>query len=324
MNEKKMNAVFERMSPTKEQREKMFDKINKENASGNKRRNINFKKVPAFIAAAAVIIMSTTTVYATNAFGIADFLGKVFKGGETLETSAYIPLTEKTSTNADVDMNVLGVIASESSVNVIVELTRNDGKDFPERFECIESGFHFNNAVFGYGSSRSHIITEGNKAIVLFNANVCGNTVDGEEVTIEMTDLCERDMETVFIEGEWSVTFDVEQTLEPLSIKEKTTDEGIVIKNAEITPLSISVTFENIPEKYYQNEDPSANGFLSSCDECIVVMKDGTKIAATGGAGAAYDIGEHRTESEFTFSTVIDMNEVDYILIKGEKLEIDK
>ena len=57
------------------------------------------------------------------------------KGGETLETSAYIPLTEKTSTNADVDMNVLGVIASESSVNVLVELTRNDGKDFPERFE---------------------------------------------------------------------------------------------------------------------------------------------------------------------------------------------
>ena len=221
-------------------------------------------------------------------------------------------------------MNVLGVIASESSVNVLVELTRNDGKDFPERFECIESGFHFNNAVFGYGSSRSHIITEGNKAIVLFNARVCGNTVDGEEVTIIMTDLCERDMETVFIEGEWSVTFDVEQTLEPLSIKEKTTDEGIVIKNAEITPLSISVTFENIPEKYYQNEDPSANGFMPSCDECIVVMKDGTKIAATGGAGAAYDIGEHRTESEFTFSTVIDMNEVDYILIKGEKLEIDK
>jgi hypothetical protein len=32
-------------------------------------------------------------------------------------------------------MNVLGVIASESSVNVLVELTRNDGKDFPERFE---------------------------------------------------------------------------------------------------------------------------------------------------------------------------------------------
>ena len=44
MNEKKMNAVFERMSPTKEQREKMFDKINKENTSGNKRKNIKFKK----------------------------------------------------------------------------------------------------------------------------------------------------------------------------------------------------------------------------------------------------------------------------------------
>ncbi len=321
MNKERINKAFARMSPTKEQREKMFDKIKKPE---ERRKNIHLKKIPAIVAVAAVIIMSTTTVYATNAFGIADFLGKVFKGGETLETSAYIPLTEKTSTNADVDMNVLGVIASESSVNVIVELTRNDGKDFPERFECIESGFHFNNAVFGYGSSRSHIITEGNKAIVLFNANVCGNTVDGEEVTIKMTDLCERDMETVFIEGEWSVTFDVEQTLEPLSIKEKTTDEGIVIKNAEITPLSISVTFENIPEKYYQNEDPSANGFLPSCDECIVVMKDGTKIAATGGAGAAYDIGEHRTESEFTFSTVIDMNEVDYILIVGEKLEIQR
>ncbi len=317
----RINKAFARMSPTKEQREKMFDKIKKPE---ERRKNIHLKKIPAIVAVAAVFIMSTTTVYATNAFGIADFLGKVFEGGETLETSAYIPLTEKTSTNADVDMNVLGVIASESSVNVLVELTRNDGKDFPERFECIESGFHFNNAVFGYGSSRSHIITEGNKAIVLFNANVCGNTVDGEEVTIEMTDLCERDMETVFIEGEWSVTFDVEQTLEPLSIKEKTTDEGIVIKNAEITPLSISVTFENIPEKYYQNEDPSANGFMPSCDECIVVMKDGTKIVATGGAGAAYDIGEHRTESEFTFSTVIDMNEVDYILIKGEKLEIQR
>jgi hypothetical protein len=46
-----------------------------------------------------------------------------------------VPLTEKTSTNADVDMNVLGVIASESSVNGLVELTRNDGKDFPERFK---------------------------------------------------------------------------------------------------------------------------------------------------------------------------------------------
>lgn len=62
--------------------------------------------------------------------------------------------------------------------------------------------------------------------------------------------------------------------------------------------------------------------FFPSPDDCIVVMKDGTKIEATGGAGAAYDIIEHKTDFEFTFSKVIDINEVDYVLIFGEKLEI--
>lgn len=62
--------------------------------------------------------------------------------------------------------------------------------------------------------------------------------------------------------------------------------------------------------------------FFPSPDDCIVVMKDGTKIEATGGAGAAYNMEEHKTDAEFTFDTVIDINEVDYVMIKGEKLEI--
>lgn len=317
MNEEKINKLFDRMSPTKEQREKMFDKIiNPEET----RKKIRFKKIPAIIAVAAVFVMSTVTVYATNTFGIADFLGKVFDGGETLETSTYIPLTEKTSTNADIDVNVSGVIASESSVNVIVELSRKDGKDFPENIRFLNENFDINPNEYGYGLSRSHFQTDGNKAVAVYNLNICGQSVDGIEATLTLADLCDEKNE-VFVDGEWSVTFDVKSTLMPTALKEKTTDEGIII-NAELTPLSISATFENIPEKYYQNEDPLFNGYMPSHADCCIVLKDGRKIKATGGAGAAYNMEEHKTDAEFTFDTVIDINEVDYVLIVGEKLEI--
>ena len=346
MNDKHINRAFEQMSPTKEQREKMFDRIKNENTEEKRTKGIRFRKIPVIIGIASVFLMSTTAVYATNAFGAAEWITKIFEGGEALESSVYVPSVEKNVTSEDIDINVLGVLASESNVHVIVELTRNDGEDFPEKMSARKEWIDASSETsFGMAYSHGGFEVTGNKAVVVYDISLHGFSVDGQEMTINMGDFCDdeefdrlypRDIDdkeytpeevreiikpSIFIEDICSVTFKVESTITSVELTEVTKADGIVI-NGKITPISVSATFENIPDEYFNPEIPN-DGFFVGNNECIVVMKDGREIVATGCAGTSYGIGEgNKTITEFTFDTVIDINEVDYVTVMREKLEI--
>lgn len=346
MNDKHINRAFEQMSPTKEQREKMFDRIKNEVLDEKRTKRIRFRKIPVIIGIASVFLMSTTTVYATNAFGAAEWITKIFDGGEALESSVYVPPVEKNVTSEDVDINILGVLASESNVHVIVELTRTDGEDFPEKMSARKEWIDASSETsFGMSYSRGGFEVTGNKAVVVYNVSLCGFSIEGQEMTINMGDFCDdeefdrlypRDIDSrgytpeevreiiepsIFSEDMCSITFKVGSTVTGVELTDVTRADGIVI-NGKITPISISATFENIPDKYFNPEIPH-DGFFVGNNECIVAMKDGREIVATGCAGASYGIGEgNKTVTEFTFDTVIEINEVDYVTLMGEKLLI--
>ena len=66
-----------------------------------------------------------------------------------------------------------------------------------------------------------------------------------------------------------------------------------------------------------------SSGSTSLQKALLSAVKDGREIVATGCAGTSYGIGEgNKTITEFTFDTVIDINEVDYVTVMREKLEI--
>lgn len=342
MNDKHINRAFEQMSPTKEQREKMFDRIKNENTEEKRTKGIRFRKIPVIIGIASVFLMSTTAVYATNAFGAAEWIAKIFEGGEALESSVYVPSVEKNVTSEDIDINVLGVLASESNVHVIVELTRTDGENFPEKMLAYKEWIEVT-ASDGMAYSRGGFEVTGNKAVVVYDVSLHGFPIDGQEMTINMGDFYDGDefdrlmpkdgmdytseevreiiKPSIFCEDLCSVTFEMKSTVSAVPLDEVTKADGIVI-NGKITPISVSATFENIPDEYFNPEIPH-DGFFVGNNECIVVMKDGREIVATGCAGTSYGIGEgNKTITEFTFDTVIDINEVDYVTIMREKLEI--
>jgi hypothetical protein len=262
LSNKDFNRLFESLTPTNEQKEKMFQNILAQSQNENTRRRgfTPVKRVRSVVLAAVLMVFLTTTAFAAYR-GLDDTFLKFLnpsnhEQAEYLSNGAYV--VDKQVANEKGTLTIKQVIGDSNLTYFLMDFTAPEGTVLDSaryRFE-----YPMITTDQSYQSTGFKVLDDGNpidNKISLVMSIMTKNSIAGQTVHFKLKDLEAADpfpgiFKTV-IPGSWETAFklDFKEYSNLYHIDQNITLFGYraVLKSISVSPISISLKIEGTSMK---------------------------------------------------------------------------
>ncbi|GAA3413193.1 hypothetical protein ACFFNY_01365 [Paenibacillus hodogayensis] len=343
MSNKNINRLFEALTPTTEQKEKMFHNILVQSKDENNRHReyTLSKRFRPVVLASVLILFLATTAFAAAYAGLDEtfmkFLNPVnHEQAEHLSNGAYV--IDKQMKNEKGTLNIKQVIGDSNLTYILMDFTAREGTVLNAaryRFEDVTM-----NTDQQFQSTGFKVLDDGspndNKISLIMNI-MTKNSIAGKAVQLKLKGLQAADplpgiFETV-IPGTWETNIKLDfkdySTLYPVEQDINMFGYKAVLKTISASPISITLKIESeslkeINKAAGEQKEIDKNEYLDSCPVTIK-FKDGTSETTTifNGLSSSDFINEQMVTIK-TFENVINDKEIVSIVFFDKEIPIKK
>jgi hypothetical protein len=254
-----MNRLFEALTPSTEQKEKMLHNIfvQSQNEHTSHRKFTRVKRLRPAVLAAVLMVCLTTTAFAAAFMGLDEAFLKFLKPvnneqAQYLSNGAYV--VDKHVVNEDGSLAIKQVIGDSNLTYILMDFTAPEGTVLnAARYRFEETMM---NTDQRYHSTGYQVLADGNpndNKISLVMNIMTNNSIAGQNVHFKFKDMQAADplpgvFETV-IPGSWETAFklDFKEYSNLHQIDQNITMFGYsaVLKTISVSPISISLKIES-------------------------------------------------------------------------------
>lgn len=329
MNENQLRSCFEQCGPTKKQKERMMEEMEKH---GEKKREAYQLRWSGMAAAAAVAAcLLATTAFAAKAAGLDRRLLEFLGAGEQAEALiAGAQVVDKSVKDAGSTLTVREVLGDGNNLYILLNLTAPEGTvldAYNYRFRDDYLGFE------GQDSWQSTDCTKledtdlaDNSLDLVLKVTTDGIPADGT-VTLELSDLesaagyGERYV-PVDLPGTWKVSFPLEYTDCSRSVSGMWEAVSLYGQEAAVTEVSVSplsVTVKGSCKTMDEAVDAARAAGVEGWFPVTLRFKDGTEFTTNSEAGDNFTSLTKRSDfyTNWTFHKVIDPEQVESVEFFG-------
>ena len=259
MSNKSINRLFEALTPTTEQKEKMFHNILAQSQNDNTRRRgfITVKRLRFAVLAAVLMVCLSTTAFAAAYMGLDEAFVKFLnpanhEQAEYLSNGAYV--VDKQVANEKGTLTIKQVIGDSNLTYILMDFTAPEDTVLnAARYRFMENVMTTDQSYRSYGFE---VLDDGNpndNKISLVMSIMTKNSIAGQTVDFKVKDLQAADplpgvFETV-IPGSWETSFklDFKEYSNLYQIDQNITMFGYkaVLNTISVSPISISLKLES-------------------------------------------------------------------------------
>ncbi|OAB35696.1 hypothetical protein PMSD_11850 [Paenibacillus macquariensis subsp. defensor] len=342
MSNKNINRLFEALTPTTEQKEKMFHSILVQSQKENTRQRefTPVKRLRFAVLATVLMVCLTTTAFAAVYTGLdkafLKFLNPVNnEQAEYLSNGAYV--VDKTVQNENGSLTIKQVIGDSNLTYFLMDFTA------PEGTVLNAARYRFADTMItsdqNFTSTGFKVLDDGNPLdnkislvmIIMTNNSIAGQTVDFKLHDLEAADPLPGIFKTV-IPGSWETRFKLDfkeySTLYQIDQSIKMFGYGAVLKTISVSPISITLKIESSSLKEINKAAGGLKeiGEYESLDNFPITInyKDGTSETTTIFTGLALsDLLIDQLLTIKMFENVINDKEIVSIVFFGTEIPID-